>query len=76
MHVDNLTDSNAIYTYSSYRFLIMLTKLNMSHFPLNDILIHLDLTIASANSILSPTVMSLPISPTDHFAIIMFVENY
>jgi len=30
----------------------------------------LDLVITSANSTLSPTVISLPISPTDHFPII------
>jgi len=65
--VDDLTDSNAI------QFLSLLDLANLTQhvlFPTHRHSHTLDLVITSANSTLSPTVPSLPISPTDHFPII------
>ena len=67
IHVDDLTDSNAI------QFLSLLDHANLTQhvsFPTHQHSHTLDLVITSANSALSPTVISLPISPTDHLPII------
>jgi len=74
IHVDDLTDSNAI------QFLSLLDHSNLTQHVLLPTHRHshtLDLVITFANSTLSPTVTSLPISPTDQFPIIiMFIEDY
>jgi len=70
IHVDDLTDSNAI------QFLLLLDHANWTQqvsFPIHQHSHTLDLLITSANSPLSPTVISLPTSPTEHFPI---TENY
>jgi len=67
IHVDDLTDSNVI------QFLSLLDHANLTQlvlFPTHRHSHTLDLVITSANFTLSPTVTSLPISPTDHFPII------
>jgi len=67
IHVDDLADSNAV------QFLSLLDHANLAQhvlFPTHRHSHTLDLVITSANSTLSPTVISLPISPTDHFPII------
>jgi len=67
IHVDDLADSNAI------QFLSFLDHANSTQHVLLPTHRHcytLDLVITSANFTLSPTVISLPISPTDHFLII------
>jgi exonuclease III len=66
IHVDDPTDSNAI------QFLSLLDHANLSQhvsFPTHRHSHTLDLVITSANSTLSPNVISLPISPTDHLPI-------
>jgi len=63
----DLTDSNAI------QFLTLLDHANLTQhvlFPTHRHSHTLDLVITSANFTLSPTVISLPILPTDHFPII------
>jgi len=55
------------------QFLSLLDHANLTQhvlFPTHRHSHTLDLVITSANSTLSPTVISLPISPTDHFPII------
>jgi len=67
IHVDGLADSNAI------QFLSLLDHANLTQhvlFPTHRYSHTLNLVITSANSTLSPTVTSLPISPTDNFSII------
>jgi len=67
IHVDDLTDSNAT------QFLSLLDHANLTQhvlFPIHRHSHTLDLVITSVNSTLSPTVTSLPISPTDHFPVI------
>jgi len=67
IHVDDLADSNAT------QFLSLLDHTNLTQhviFPTNRLSHTLDLVTTSTNSTLSPTVITLPTSPTDHFPII------
>jgi len=67
IHVDDHTNSNAI------QFLSLLDHANLTQhvlFPTHRHCHTLDLVITSDNSTLSPTVISFPISPTDHLPII------
>jgi len=67
MQVDDLTDSNAM------QFLSLLDHTNLTQhvsFPSHRHSDTLDLVIPSANSTLSPTVISLPVSPIYHFPIL------
>jgi len=71
IHVDDLTDSNAI------QFLSLLDHANLTQhvsFPTHRHSHTLDLVTTSANSTLSPTVMSYYISPADHFPIICHLK--
>jgi len=73
--VDDLTDANAI------QFLSLLDHANLTQhvsFPTHRHSHTLHLVITSANCTLSPTVISLPISPTDHMFICyhVFIEDY
>jgi len=71
LHVDYLTDSNAIL------FLSLLDHANLTQhvlFPTHRHSHTLDLVITSANSTFSPTVTSLLISPKDHFPIICLLK--
>jgi len=68
IHVDDLVDSNAIQP------LLLPDHANLTQhvlFPTN----RHSHTLVITSATLSPTVISLPISPSDHFPI-MFIENY
>jgi len=74
-HVDDLADSNA---KTVRQFVSLLDHANFTQhvlFPTHPHFHTLDLIITSANSTLSPTVFSLPISPTDHFPIICSLKT-
>jgi len=72
IHVDDLTDFNAI------QFSSLLDHANLTQhvsFPTHRHSHTLDLVITSADPTSSPTVISLPISPTDNFLIICSLKN-
>jgi len=69
IHVDDLTDSNVI-QFLSYLDHANLTQHVRVVFPTHRHSHTLDLVVTSANSTLSPTVISFSISPADHFHII------